>query len=99
MSYHTGQLTPPVATPVSGLKGQPVRLWDVFILGPAMVYGGYRLNRRSGDRGIGGFLILAGVLTVAFNGANFWRIQQAGTTEGYPGWPWESIPLQDPRGW
>jgi hypothetical protein len=99
MSYHqSGQLAGPngdpipgAPTPVSGLKGQPVRLWDVFVLGPAMLYGGWRLYQtgQRADRGIAGFLGLAGVLTIAFNGVNFWRIEQAGTTERPPaplGW-------------
>lgn len=55
-------------------KAQPVRLLDVFVLGPAMALGGAQLLGRS--RPLGTLLVTAGVLTVAYNGANYLRTRR-----------------------
>ena len=53
-------------------KAQGVRLFDVFALGPAMIYAGYKLDNRA----LGAFITLAGLGTIIFNGANYMRIEQ-----------------------
>ena len=51
-------------------KGQVVRLWDVFVLGPAMVYIGTR-----GKMGPVGQALLttAGILTISYNLRNYMK--------------------------
>ena len=53
-------------------KAQGVRLIDVFLLGPAMIYAGSRLKNRN----MAIFLALSGIGTILFNGANYARIEQ-----------------------
>lgn len=49
-------------------KTQAIRLLDVFLIGPLMLWGGLRL------RGVGGYTLAAfGVATVLYNGRNFLR--------------------------
>jgi len=52
------------------MKGQAVRLLDVFVIGPVMVAGGVRLKHA---QPIGGALVLFGLLTVIYNGRNYLR--------------------------
>ena len=54
-------------------KAQSVRLFDVFVLGPAMVYAGTRLKNTPN---LAALLALSGVGTILFNGANYVRIEQ-----------------------
>lgn len=49
---------------------QAVRIIDVFVLGPSMV----NIGRRVGGP-IGGFITLAGVATIIFNGVTFLEIE------------------------
>lgn len=60
-------------------KAQPVRLFDVFILAPALVYVG-----TSGklSNNMGNFLTLVGVGTALFNGHNYIKIEQLKKTLG-----------------
>lgn len=51
-------------------KTQGIRLLDVYFIGPAMTYAGWRLSRR-GEGGLGGLLAFMGVLTVIYNGNNY----------------------------
>lgn len=53
-------------------KAQAVRLFDVFALGPLMVYAGSRLTNRN----LSALLALSGVGTILFNGLNYIRIEQ-----------------------
>lgn len=53
-------------------KAQGVRLIDVFLLGPAMIYAGARLKNRN----MALLLAVSGVGTILFNGANYVRIEQ-----------------------
>lgn len=55
-------------------KTQAVRLFDVFVLGPFMVWASGRLDAPAGARA---FLLLSGVATIVFNGLNFLRIARA----------------------
>lgn len=56
------------------VKAQPIRLLDVFFVGPVMVLAGRRLSR-SGDA-MGDLLTALGVLTVWYNGRNYLRIEK-----------------------
>lgn len=51
------------------MKPQSVRLADVFIIGPLMVWGGLQLPPK--HRVAGGALALLGVATVLYNGRNY----------------------------
>jgi len=53
---------------------QLIRLIDVFILAPAMIYGGAQLINRSPLTGY--FLIISGLGTLFFNGKNFVKIKK-----------------------
>jgi len=51
-------------------KSQNIRLLDVYLIGPVMTYGGWKLSRQ-GSPGLGGLLAFMGVLTVIYNGNNY----------------------------
>lgn len=57
-------------------KGQLVRLVDVFLLGPFMIWYGFA------SEGVlpwaKGMLVAAGVLTITYNGKNYWEALRAG---------------------
>lgn len=55
------------------MKAQNVRLFDVFVLGPAMIWAGYKLAQKP----IGKFLSIAGLGTIAYNWENYQRIKKA----------------------
>ena len=59
--------------PVHG-KGQTVRLWDVFIVGPVMIWGATQLpkNNELLAFSLGTF----GVATIVYNFINWQRIEQ-----------------------
>lgn len=50
-------------------KGQAIRLFDVFALGPFMVWAGTRLKPREA----GVLMVAAGVGTILLNGVNYLR--------------------------
>ena len=50
------------------MKAQGIRLLDVFLIGPLMVVGGSRSSLTEPWRTL---LVVAGVLTVLYNGANY----------------------------
>jgi hypothetical protein len=54
------------------MKTQAIRLFDVFILGPAMLYAGWMLRSKP----IGTFLAVSGVLTSAYNWDNYQRAKR-----------------------
>jgi len=54
-------------------KVQGVRLFDVFLLGPAMIYAG---NKRTLTPNLSTLFMLAGIGTIIFNGANYVKIEQ-----------------------
>jgi len=56
------------------VKAQGVRLFDVFILGPAMIWAGVELQRRR--PGLGGFIAIAGAGTIVYNARNYERRQR-----------------------
>lgn len=51
-------------------KTQNIRLLDVYLIGPVMTYGGWKLSRQ-GSSSLGGLLAFMGVLTVIYNGNNY----------------------------
>lgn len=56
------------------IKAQRIRLLDVFLIGPMMVWGGKAL----GDQGhsvAGPLLAILGVATVVYNGRNYVRVR------------------------
>lgn len=58
------------------VKTQTVRVADVFVIGPMMVWGGVALARTRHP--IAGLILGAmGVGTVIFNGVNWFRVQNA----------------------
>lgn len=59
------------------MKAQGIRLFDVFVLGPAMIYAGTRLKNRN----MATLLALSGVGTILFNGANYMRLAQSQKAE------------------
>jgi len=62
------------------MKAQQVRLFDIFVLGPLMVWGGWKLQ---GEYPLAGqTLLLGGVGTVLYNGRNYMRIQREGLIPG-----------------
>jgi len=56
------------------LKPQGVRLIDVFVLGPFMVWSAVELRRNS--KPVSGYaMLLAGVATVLYNGHNYLEVE------------------------
>jgi hypothetical protein len=51
------------------VKSQPVRLLDVYFIGPLMIWGGYALNDK-GHAYAGPVLALLGLSTIIYNGYN-----------------------------
>lgn len=51
-------------------KTQGIRLADVFLIGPLLIYAG---TRRKLSRPIKGALIASGVLTIIYNASNYMR--------------------------
>jgi len=51
------------------VKSQPVRLLDVFVIGPLMIWGGIALNDR-GRQYVGPVLALLGLSTIIYNARN-----------------------------
>jgi len=54
------------------MKTQTIRLLDVFFVGPVMVAGGWKL--REEHPVLGNILVSLGVLTVLYNGRNYFRV-------------------------
>ena len=52
------------------VKAQPVRLLDVLVIGPLMIWGGYALDARGSHVG-GAVLALFGLTTIAYNARNY----------------------------
>jgi hypothetical protein len=56
-------------------KSQSLRLWDVFWLGPFLIY--YALQTRKSMGSLADLMLLAGVLTIAYNWRNYRLTVQA----------------------
>lgn len=61
---------------------QLVRLSDVFLVGPAMLWGSTYTGMPTGVRA---FLAFSGITTIAFNGLNYIRIANRGRVGGRSG--------------
>lgn len=57
------------------IKTQQVRLLDVFLIGPLMVWGGSAL-KNSGHPLAGTLLSITGVATVVYNGKNYLLVKE-----------------------
>ena len=57
------------------VKSQPVRLLDVFVIGPVMIWGGYALDDRGSHFG-GALLALFGLSTIVYNARNYEIVQR-----------------------
>lgn len=62
-------------------ENQPIRLVDIFLLGPLMAWMGvetYReaSKREKGKRTMGGAMAIMGLLTVVHNGRNYMRVEE-----------------------
>lgn len=67
-------------------KAQHIRLLDVFMIGPLMIWGGYALQRE-GRRVAGPVLALTGVATIYYNGRNYVRVRRRLREQQQPvGW-------------
>jgi len=62
------------------MKPQTVRLADVFLIGPLMIWGGLKLSDEYPL--LGGTLATAGVGTILYNGKNLLRVQREGVIPG-----------------
>ncbi|HEY5657779.1 MAG TPA: hypothetical protein VIY27_08305 [Myxococcota bacterium] len=57
-------------------KAQIVRLGDVFVIGPLMLYGATRMAAQTPGQKIARFLLAsAGIATVIFNGRNYLMVE------------------------
>ena len=57
-------------------KAQTVRLADMFILTPLLLWAGWELSKQYPVRGQ--FLVLSGVGTFFYNGYNYYRLRDMG---------------------
>jgi hypothetical protein len=56
------------------VKSQPVRLLDVFVVGPMMIAGGRAWSKRSPWSGVA--LGILGVATILYNADNYLKIER-----------------------
>jgi hypothetical protein len=61
------------------MKAQAVRILDVALIGPLMVWGGVQLRKAHPLRG--DLLTLLGIATVWYNGRNYLLIEQGKESE------------------
>lgn len=65
------------------MKAQPIRLVDVFILGPFMMWTGFNAKAIPAWAKVG--LVLAGVATIVYNGTNYLELIEREKHNGIPG--------------
>lgn len=58
-----------------GVKGQRMRLFDVFFIGPLMAFGGWKLRKEHPV--LGPILALLGITTVVYNGRNYLTVKDS----------------------
>lgn len=61
------------------MKAQPIRILDVVLIGPLMMWGGAQLRRSYPLRG--DLLTLLGIATIWYNGRNYLLIEQGKESE------------------
>jgi len=59
------------------MKAQKVRLLDVFVLGPFMIWAGYEIGKQKELAGL--TMIGAGIATVVYNWENYKKVQSNAT--------------------
>jgi hypothetical protein len=59
----------------SEVKAQPIRLLDVFVIGPLMIWGGHALDG-AGHKIAGPVLATMGLTTIIYNGRNYETIRR-----------------------
>lgn len=64
------------------VKAQPIRLVDVFILGPFMIWSG--MNAKTIPKWAQVGLVIAGTATIVYNGSNFLQLAK-GNANGIAG--------------
>ena len=57
-------------------KTQNIRVADVFVIGPAMIYGGVKLTRSDSEL-LGLSLIAFGIATILYNADNYFKQKEA----------------------
>lgn len=62
------------------MKAQTVRLADIAIIGPLMVWAGWKLSKAYPMRGQ--FLAVSGAATIFYNGYNYLRIERGNVIPG-----------------
>jgi hypothetical protein len=71
-------------------KTQNIRLLDVFVIGPLMTWAGYWIQdnarftpdrNKTGTEVAGQALMISGLATIAYNGANYLRIRNQTETD------------------
>jgi len=55
------------------VKSQNVRLADVFLIGPLMIWGGAKTTSKNPVPGLA--LLVFGLATIAYNGSNYLRLK------------------------
>ena len=55
------------------MKTQTVRLIDVFVLGPFMIWAGYEIGKKKDFAGMA--MALAGIATIGYNWENYQRVE------------------------
>ena len=58
-------------------KTQNIRIADVFVIGPAMIYGGVKLTRQDSQL-LGLSLIAFGIATILYNANNYFKQEELG---------------------
>lgn len=53
-------------------RSQPIRIFDVLVLGPAMIYAAYVLK---GDKRLKSFILVGGIGTIVYNFKNYLKIE------------------------
>jgi len=56
------------------MKAQTVRLLDVFVIGPVMIWAGWKLTEQYPARGQ--FLAVSGAATIFYNGYNYLQVER-----------------------
>jgi hypothetical protein len=64
------------------MKAQIIRILDVAVIGPVMIYGGYKLSKMSKYESLGYILMTFGVSTIGYNLRNYLIKQQDPNQQG-----------------
>jgi hypothetical protein len=56
------------------MKPQTIRLYDVLVIGPVMIWGGWKLLDEQPF--LGSFLLASGMGTIVYNGRNYLKVER-----------------------